>query len=96
LTEIIWSARALREHRNIVEGLEEVNPVAARRIDAAITARVAQLRSMPQIGRIGRLAGTHELVVTRTPYIVIYDYAQDKDRAEILRVIHQARRWPPR
>jgi addiction module RelE/StbE family toxin len=96
LTEIIWSVRALREHRDIVEGLEEVNQAAAHRIDEAITARVAQLRMMPRIGRPGRAAGTRELVVARTPYIVIYDYALDKDRAEILRVIHHARRWPPR
>jgi len=96
LTEIIWAARALREHRDIVEGLEEVNPSAARRIDKAITSKVTYLRTMPMIGRPGRAEGTRELVVTRTPYIVIYDYAQDKDRAEILRVIHHARRWPPR
>jgi len=96
LTEIIWSTRAVREHRNIVEGLEEVNPAAARRIDAAILSRVAQLQGMARIGRPGRVEGTRELVVSRTPYVAIYDYAQDKDRAEILRVIHQARRWPPR
>jgi toxin ParE1/3/4 len=96
LTEVIWSARALREHRNIVEGLAEVNPTAAGRMNEAILSRVAQLQAMPRIGRLGRVEGTRELLVTRTPYLVIYDYAQDKDRAEILRVIHHARRWPPR
>jgi len=96
LTEIIWAARALRELRDIIEGLEEVNPAAAHRIDEAILSKIAHLRTMPRIGRPGRAEGTRELVVNRTPYLVIYDYAQDKDRAEILRVIHHARQWPPR
>jgi toxin ParE1/3/4 len=76
--------------------LEELNPAAARRMGDAITAKVEQLGSMAQIGRPGRISGTRELVVARTPYIVIYELAQDKDRVEVLRVIHGAMRWPPR
>jgi plasmid stabilization system protein ParE len=96
LTEIIWSLRALREHRNIVERLEDLNPAAARRIGDAIIIKVAELGSMPKIGRPGRLADTRELVITRTPYIVVYELAEGRDRVDILRVIHGAMRWPPR
>lgn len=44
------------------------------------------------MGRFGELDGTHELVVTGTPFIVIYRLAEGL--IEILRVIHGAQKWP--
>ncbi|WP_214431798.1 hypothetical protein [Dendronalium phyllosphericum] len=40
---------------------------------------------------IGRIAGTRELVITRTPFIVAYRVRADQ--IEILAVIHATRRW---
>ena len=46
----------------------------------------------PEIGRPGRVPGTRELVVPRTPFIIPY---RVKDNAvQILRVYHAARKWP--
>jgi toxin ParE1/3/4 len=50
------------------------------------------LADNPHMGRPGRVPGTRELVVTRTPYIV--PYRVRGDTLEILRVYHGARRWP--
>jgi toxin ParE1/3/4 len=38
------------------------------------------------------VAGTRELVVTGTPYIVAYAVADQ--RVEVLAIIHGAQRWP--
>jgi toxin ParE1/3/4 len=46
----------------------------------------------PESGRIGRIAGTRELVIPRTPYIAAYVVLDDKVR--ILRVLHGAQIWP--
>jgi len=51
---------------------------------------------MPRMGRIGRIAGTRELVLSGTPYVVIYDLRNMDEQIYILRVLHGARRWPPR
>jgi plasmid stabilization system protein ParE len=40
------------------------------------------------------VAGTRELVVYRTPYIVAYSIAED--HIDILAVMHGARKWPDR
>ena len=52
------------------------------------------LKEHPAVGRPGRVAGTRELLVTGTPYILPYRVAGDV--LEVLRVLHSARRWPKR
>ncbi len=44
------------------------------------------------MGKLGRADGTRELVVTGTPFVVIYRAANGL--VQILRVIHGARHWP--
>jgi toxin ParE1/3/4 len=47
------------------------------------------------MGRVGRVAGTRELVLSRTPYIVIYELRGPDEEIYILRLLHGAQRWPP-
>jgi toxin ParE1/3/4 len=68
------------------------NPAAARRIALRIVEAVEQLPDNPHVGRPGRVPGTRELVIVRTPYIV--PYRVHRNALEILRVYHGARRWP--
>jgi len=51
-----------------------------------------QLTRMPDSGRPGRVPQTRELVIVGSPYFVPYRVL--RDRLEIPRVIHGARRWP--
>ncbi len=67
---------------------------AARRVAQTIVTAAQRLAHLPRIGRPGRVAGTRELIVTRTPYIVPYRIVADE--VQILRVYHAARRWPAR
>jgi len=68
------------------------NPGAADRIVVRIVDAVERLRDHPHLGRSGRIAGTRELVIPETPYIVPYRVVVDD--VQILAVIHGARRWP--
>ena len=70
------------------------NPDAAVRVVARIADAVEKLAVYPDLGRVGRVAGPRELVVTGTPYIVSYRVRDDT--VQILRVFHAARRWPGR
>ena len=52
---------------------------------------VKQLSLMPYSGRVGRVEGTREAVVNRSPYIVVYQVSQET--VEILGIWHGARLW---
>lgn len=55
---------------------------------------VSMLAEQPGLGRPGRVAGTRELIVARTRYIV--PYRVRGETVEILHVFHTSRRLPGR
>lgn len=92
--QILWLDRAEADLNELFDYLLERNPRAARRVYDAIREHVRRLADHPGIGRPGRVAGTRELVIPRTPYIVAYTVDRDVDTVVVLRVLHGARRWP--
>jgi len=74
------------------EHIAEDNPVAAGRVVQRISRAADLLEKNPALGRPGRVAGTRELIVAETPYIVPYRVRGEV--VEILRVFHAARKWP--
>ncbi len=50
------------------------------------------LKRYPLAGRTGRIAGTREVVVARTPFIVAYTVTSEE--IQILAVLRGSRRWP--
>ena len=96
MTSVRWTHSARRDYRNIVEWLSDRNPAAAHRIADAIDNRLQILVTMPRMGRAGRLEGTRELVISRTPYIVVYQLESTPDQLVVLRLLHAAQRWPPK
>jgi toxin ParE1/3/4 len=89
---IAWTAPAARDLEAIGDYIARQNLNAARRTVQRIRSKVRTLAIHPYLGRPGRIAGTRELVVASTPFIVAYRLVGD--RAEILAVIHSARIWP--
>jgi toxin ParE1/3/4 len=72
--------------------IEAENPRAAANVDERIGAQVKILKKFPEAGRIGRVEGTRELVIHRTPYLAAYQVKGNTVR--ILRVLHGAQLWP--
>jgi toxin ParE1/3/4 len=87
-----WSVFARADREAIFDYIEADNPQAAVAIDDRISEQVASLARFPESGRPGRIEGTRELVIVRTPYIAAYRISGKTVR--ILRVLHGARRWP--
>lgn len=89
----VWSDRAVAHLEAAFAHIAEDDPVAASRVIRRIVALCERLLTEhAEIGRAGRVAGTRELVISRTPYIVAY--AVDGQTVTILAVLHGARRWP--
>lgn len=89
---LAWSAFALSDRDAIFTYIESENPSAAILVDERIVAAVRRLIDFPASGRVGRIAGTRELVVNGTPYVAAYAITQTTVR--ILRVLHGAQEWP--
>ncbi|HAR94464.1 MAG TPA: type II toxin-antitoxin system mRNA interferase toxin, RelE/StbE family [Deltaproteobacteria bacterium] len=87
-----WTLKAFGDLRQAGEYIATDNPEAAKRMAARIKEAVEYLIDHPNMGRPGRLVNTRELVVSGTPFIVVYWV---KGAAiQILRVLHHAKRWP--
>lgn len=89
---LVWSPRAVGHLRALRAYIAQNNPEAAADIASALLTAVARLAELPNLGRPGRLAGTRELVVPGTRYIVAYRVRTR--RLEILAVFHGRQTWP--
>jgi toxin ParE1/3/4 len=90
--KLTWSAFALSDRDAIFTYIEADNPTAAVLIDERIVAAARRLLDFPASGRVGRIAGTRELVINGTPYVAAY--AVTETIVRILRVLHGAQEWP--
>ncbi|GGF21993.1 toxin Y4kP [Aliidongia dinghuensis] len=90
--DIRWTRRALRRLDEIGTYIGKDNPMAANHVVMTIVAGVLRLRDRPLTGRLGRVAGTRELSIGGTNYIVAYRIVQDD--VEILTILHAAQAWP--
>jgi toxin ParE1/3/4 len=84
---------AARNRRHQLDYLKRRNPQAAVAVGDAIEDAVAHLRDHPSMARLGRVAGTRELVISGTPFILVYRI--EPHAIVILRLLHGAQQWPP-
>jgi toxin ParE1/3/4 len=87
-----WSPEAADDLEQIVRHIQHDSPEVARRVAAIMIDAVGALSVFPKRGRVGRIAGTRELVITALPWIAVY---RVRDEAvEIARIYHGAQNWP--
>jgi toxin ParE1/3/4 len=89
-----WTASARSDLANVFFHIAAENFDAAVDQEDRIAAAADRLTVHPMLGREGRWSQTRELVVPRTPYLVIYRILPDA--VELLRIIHGAQDWPPK
>jgi toxin ParE1/3/4 len=87
--KIFWTESARQDLRDIFIYISEENPNAARALLSEIKKRAILLQDNPLIGRVGRVDGTRELVITGTHYI--FPYRVKEKQIQILAVFHTAR-----
>lgn len=88
--QVVWLKTALRNLEAELDYIAQENPQAATLVSNRILASVDLLSHQPQLGKPGRVAGTRELLVPNTRYVIPYRLKQT--RIEILRVFHTSRK----
>lgn len=91
---IAWSPRAIDHLGHLRSYIERDDPAAAARIAGALIDAVDRLAELPHLGRPGRIAGTRELVVPGTPYVI--PYRVRGAGLEAIAVFHGRQKWPKR
>lgn len=92
MMRVRWTMPALADLDSIQDYIATRSPPAASRLVNDILDRTDTLLSAnPEIGRPGRVAGTRELILAGTSYVVAY---RVRESIEILAVMHGAREWP--
>jgi toxin ParE1/3/4 len=91
---IVWSPRAIEHLTHLRSYIASDNPNAANRIASTLLEAVERLAELPNLGRPGRVAGTRELVVPGTPYVI--PYRLRGERLEVIAVFHGRQKWPKR
>ena len=88
--QVVWLKTALRNLEAELDYIAQENPQAAIQVSNRILASVDLLSDQPHLGKPGRVAGTRELLVPNTRYVI--PYRLKHNRIEILRVFHTSRK----
>ena len=92
MLELVWSQLALSDLFAIIDYISDDNPDAAQNLKDNISEKTLNLIQFPNMGKLGRVSGTRELV-TGANYVVVYQVTES--HVHILRVLHAAQQWPP-
>ena len=90
--QVKWSRKVLLNLHDAVKYIADDGPVKAAEVAQRIWNSAQQLAEQPGMGRLGRVAGTRELVIPGLPYIL--PYVERGMAVIILRVLHAAMKWP--
>ncbi|AKS10164.1 type II toxin-antitoxin system RelE/ParE family toxin [Pseudomonas trivialis] len=85
-----WRPEAIVALTEIIDYIEQHNPISAASLHRTIVAATEHLSSMPYGFKQGRLSGTREMVV-HPNYLVVYRVLE---QVEILNVLHTRQEYP--
>lgn len=89
---IRYTRQALADLDEALSYIAIERPAAAEAIGQRLRAAIEGLRQFPERGRPGRVAGTRELVIPGTPFVVPYRISGQF--LDVLAILHGARMWP--
>lgn len=82
--QIVWLSRArIAREKAITTALNQLDEIE-RQVDLLV--------AHPKLGRIGRVKGTRELVISRTPFIVLYRVIGNK--IQVLNFLQTSQQLP--
>lgn len=90
--QVKWLRRALPNLEQARNYVFQDNPTAAQELIIKIQNAANQLQNYPFMGKNGRVEGTKELIISNSPYILIYRIKEET--VEVLRILHTSKFYP--
>jgi toxin ParE1/3/4 len=90
--KIVWLIEAENHRDAAIEYIALDSLSAALNQLDEIATQTSRLAEHPMLGRSGRVNGTRELVINRTPFLVIYRI--HTETVQILEFLHGSQKWP--
>lgn len=88
-----WTLPAILDAQEAWDHIAADNESAAERVLDRVVEATNRLTRFPLLGRPGPETGMRQLVIPRTPYKAFYRLTDSG--VDILRLLHEARNWPP-
>ncbi len=92
--KVRWTEPAAANWEQAFEYIAQDNLTAALAIAEKIIEMTEMLAVHPRAGRPGRVAGTRELVISDSPFLLAYGVDSAEDVIWIYAVYHGRWRWP--
>jgi toxin ParE1/3/4 len=89
---VVWTPEAEADRELIWEYIASDSSSAAARMDELFDSAAQRLADFPELRRLGRIAGTRELIPHEN-YRLVYEISGDL--VWILALVHTSRMWPP-
>jgi toxin ParE1/3/4 len=86
MAEVVWQAAAIADVDEIIDYIEQFDPLAARRYEIDLRALGESLCDFPNPGRPA-VNDTREMT-TVPPYVLAYRYRDAEDEVDILSIRH--------
>jgi toxin ParE1/3/4 len=91
---LAWLPRAIKNRDAQIDHIAKESPKAAIDQGDRIEEQINRLVDYPEMGKPGRKKGTREMVISKTPFIVVYRYKPRIKRIEIMRLLHGSQQYP--
>lgn len=92
--KVRWTESAAANWEQAFDYITQENVTAALRTAEKILDLTEMLAAHPLAGRPARIAGTRELVVPNSPFILVYGVDSVEETLWVYAVYHGRRRWP--
>jgi toxin ParE1/3/4 len=89
---VFWTEPSEADLDGLVEHVAQDTVSGALTMDARIRDEARRLADFPESGRLGKFAGTRELVIPRYRCVLVYRLKDGQ--VQILRLIHGGQEWP--
>lgn len=90
--KLSWLPKAIANRDAQIVYIAKDNPLAAITQGDRIAEQIEVLLQHPEMGRPGRKKGTRELVISRTPFVVVYRVKGML--IEVIRLLHSSQQYP--
>jgi toxin ParE1/3/4 len=91
MNKLLWTRRSLKDLESIYYYIAQDSQSVAKDVITGIKKLTENLSYQPFMGRQERKEGTRELVLVKTPFIVVYRIRDDT--VEVLRILHSSQKY---